>query len=197
MRAPVHRPSWSTVITTETGPSQAVRNGARRSRWIDVTLLALGAILLRIPAYFAPTQLGYDDGGYGIAAIAMRQGYDPFRDIFSSQGPLFLPLVHLADLAGFQTLDAPRLLAVLAGAVTTVAVYFCGRELMDRGRAILAAALAGSSGVLLWTTGPLTSDGVGAAISVSAVAVATGLPAPAVHRARRSRSRCSPGARSR
>ncbi len=160
------------MTTSETGLSRPAPIGATRVRWTDVTLLALGAILLRIPAYFAPTQLGYDDGGYGVAAIAMRQGYDPFRDIFSSQGPLFLPLVHLADLAGFQTLDAPRLLAVLAGAVTTVAVYFAGRELMDRGRALLAAALAGTSGVLLWTTGPLTSDGVGAAISVSAVAVA-------------------------
>jgi Dolichyl-phosphate-mannose-protein mannosyltransferase len=143
-----------------------------RTHWIDVFALALGAILLRIPALLAPTNLGYDDGGYGVAAIAMREGYDPFRDIFSSQGPLFLPLVRVADVAGFQTLDAPRLLAVLAGAVTTVAVYFAGREFMDRGRAILAAALAGSSGVLLWTTGPLTSDGVGAALSASAVAVA-------------------------
>lgn len=160
------------MITSETGPTTTLPTEARRARWLDVTLLALGAILLRIPAYLAPTNLGYDDGGYGLAAIAMRQGYDPFRDVFSSQGPLFLPLVRLADLAGFETLDAPRLLAVAAGAVTTVAVYFAGRELMDRGRALLAAVLAGSSGVLLWTTGPLTSDGVGAAISASAVAVA-------------------------
>ncbi len=160
------------MITSETGPTTTRRAGALRSRWLDVALLALGAILLRIPAYFAPTNLGYDDGGYGLAAVAMRQGFDPFRDVFSSQGPLFLPLVRLADLVGFETLDAPRLLAVAAGAVTTVAVYLAGRELMDRGRAFLAAVLAGSSGVLLWTTGPLTSDGVGAAISVSMVAVA-------------------------
>jgi len=32
--------------------------------------------------------------------------------------------------------------------------------------------------VLLWTTGPLTSDGVGAALSVSAVAVALAYRAP-------------------
>jgi hypothetical protein len=139
---------------------------------LDILALGIGAILLRIPALLAPTNLGYDDGGYGLAAIAMREGYEPFRDIFSSQGPLFLPLVHLADLAGFETLDAPRLLPVLAGAVVTIAVYCAGRELMDRGRALLAAALAGSSGILLWTTGPITSDGTAAAISVSAVAVA-------------------------
>ena len=37
-------------------------------------------------------------------------GAVPFRDVFSSQGPLFLPLVWLADLLGGRTLDAPRLL---------------------------------------------------------------------------------------
>jgi 4-amino-4-deoxy-L-arabinose transferase-like glycosyltransferase len=141
-------------------------------RWIDIIALTLGAILLRVPAFLAPTNLGYDDGGYGLAAIAMRQGFDPFRDVFSSQGPLFLPLVHLGDLAGFQTINSPRVLPVLAGAVSTVAVYFAGLELMDRGRALLAAVLTGTSGVLLWTTGPITSDGTGAAISVSAVALA-------------------------
>lgn len=140
--------------------------------WPDALLLALGALLVRLPAYFAPTNLGYDDGGYGLAAIAMREGYQPYRDIFSSQGPLFLPLVHLADLLGLQTLDAPRLLAVTAGMVSTVAVYVAGSELLDRGRALLAGALTATSGVLLWTTGPITGDGPAAAFATSAVAVA-------------------------
>ena len=92
---------------------------------------------------FAPTHLGYDDGGYGLAAIAMRQGYEPFRDIFSPQGPLFLPLVHVADRVGLSHMNAPRLLPVLAGIVVTLAVYAIGVQTMDRGRALLAAALAG------------------------------------------------------
>lgn len=179
MRAPVHRPSWSTVTTGQSAapraePGAAATGGERvaRPRLLDVIALAVGAVILRIPAYFAPMNLGYDDGGYGLAAIAMREGYDPFRDIFSSQGPLFLPLLRLADLVGFQTQNSPRILPVLAGAVATVAVYFAGLEIMDRGRAILAAALTGSSGVLLWTTGPITSDGTAAAIAISTVAVA-------------------------
>jgi 4-amino-4-deoxy-L-arabinose transferase-like glycosyltransferase len=143
-----------------------------RPHFWDVIALAVGAVILRIPAYVAPTNLGYDDGGYGLAAIAMREGFDPFRDIFSSQGPLFLPLLRVADLIGFETLDAPRILPVAAGAVVTVAVYFAGLEIMDRGRALLAGALAGSSGVLLWTTGPITSDGAAAAIATTTVAVA-------------------------
>jgi 4-amino-4-deoxy-L-arabinose transferase-like glycosyltransferase len=155
-------------------PGRVAKGGERVAppRLWDVLALAVGAVILRIPAYFAPMNLGYDDGGYGLAAIAMREGYDPFRDIFSSQGPLFLPLLRVADLVGFQTFDAPRILPVVAGAVATVAVYFAGLEIMDRGRAILAAALTGSSGILLWTTGPITSDGTAAAISISAVAVA-------------------------
>jgi hypothetical protein len=140
--------------------------------WPDAVLLALGALLVRVPAFFAPTNLGYDDGGYGLAAIAMREGYEPFRDIFSSQGPLFLALVHVADLLGLRTLDAPRLLAVSAGIVSTVAVYAAGSELLDRGRALLAGALTATSGVLLWTTGPITGDGPAAAFATSAVAVA-------------------------
>src|SRR5690349_4510223 len=122
----------------------ARRNTARWSRAADGTMPAHAP---RPSRSTAATVAGPRSRGRGVAAIAMRQGDEPFRDICSSQGPLFRPLVHLADLAGFQTLDAPRLLAVLAGAVTTVAVYCAGRELMDRGRALLAGTLAGSSGV--------------------------------------------------
>ncbi len=56
--------------------------------------------------------------------------------------------------------------------MATVAVYFAGLEIMDRGRAVLAAALTGSSGVLMWTTGPITSDGTAAAIAITTVTVA-------------------------
>lgn len=135
-------------------------------------LLTLGALLVRIPSMFAPTQLGYDDGGYGLAAIAMRQGFDPFRQIFSPQGPLFLPLVHVADLVGLEHRNAPRLLSVAAGIVCTLAVYAIAIQIMDRGRAVLAGALTAGSGILLWTTGPLTGDGPAAAFATTAVAVA-------------------------
>jgi hypothetical protein len=140
--------------------------------WPDATLLALGALLVRIPSMFAPTQLGYDDGGYGLAAVAMRQGYEPFRDIFSPQGPLFLPILHVADRIGLSHMNAPRLAPVLAGIVVTLAVYSIGVQTMDRGRAVLAAGLTAGSGVLLWTTGPITGDGIAAAFATAAVAVA-------------------------
>jgi hypothetical protein len=157
---------------TERASPSAPADPIRRRWWPDAVVLAVAAAVLRIPALLAPTNLGYDDGGYGLAAIAMREGYAPFRDIFSPQGPLFLPLVHAFDWLGFRTMDAPRLLSVAAGVTTTVAVYAAGREITDRGRALLAGALTASSGVLLWTTGPLTGDGPGAALATGAVAVA-------------------------
>lgn len=172
MRILAHRRSWSGVHTDHLATRE--RTDPRwpvRQWWRDVGLLALAAALVRIPALLAPTNLGYDDGGYGLAAIAMRQGFAPYRDVFSPQGPLFLPLVRIADVAGFETLAAPRLLSVVAGAVVTVAVYAAAREVMDHGRALLAGALTATSGVLLWTTGPLTGDGPAAAFAVSAIAV--------------------------
>jgi len=138
----------------------------------DAGLLGLLAFALRVPALLAPTNLGYDDGGYGLAVVAMREGHAPFRDVFSPQGPLFLPLMRVADLVGLETMNAPRLLSVLAGVVVSVAVYFAARELMDRPRALLAGGLTAISGVLLWTTGPLTGDGPAAAFATTAVAVA-------------------------
>jgi hypothetical protein len=140
--------------------------------WPDATVLGLGALLVRLPSMFAPTQLGYDDGGYGLAVIAMREGYEPFRDIFSPQGPLFLPMLHVADRIGLSHMNAPRLAPTLAGVVVTLAVYAIGVQTMDRGRALLAAGLTAISGVLLWTTGPITGDGLAAAFATCAVAVA-------------------------
>ena len=92
-------------------------------------MLAVVAILLRLPAFFADRSLVFDDGVFASSALAMRAGEVPFRDIFSSQGPVFLPLLWVADLVGFRTMDAPRILSVAAGVLVTIAVYSCGRRL--------------------------------------------------------------------
>jgi hypothetical protein len=101
--------------------------------------------------------------------MAMRHGGIPFRDVFSSQGPLFLPLVRLADLIGLQTLNAPRLLTVASGVTLVLGVYACGREITDRAGALLAAGLTATAGSVLWVTGPLASDGPALAFAVLAL----------------------------
>jgi hypothetical protein len=149
-----------------TAPSASSERHVQR---VDLVILAAAAVLLRLPALVSPRHLTFDDGVYGASAVAMRDGGVPFRDVFSSQGPVFLPLVWLADILGLRTLDAPRLLGVVSGVVLTLVVYLIARELTDRRGALLAAGLATVSGSMLWVTGPIASDGP--ALAASAVAV--------------------------
>ncbi|MEW6475273.1 MAG: hypothetical protein AB1679_23705 [Actinomycetota bacterium] len=131
------------------------------------------AVVLRIPALLATRHLSFDDGVYGASAVAMRAGGLPYRDVFSSQGPLFLPLVWLFDLLGLRTLDAPRLLAVASGAALVLATWSAARAVrLSTGAAALAAGLVAVSGSVLWVTGPLTSDGPGLALAAWAVTAA-------------------------
>jgi hypothetical protein len=144
-----------------------------RPNWrSDAAFLAGFAVLLRLPAFFATRSLVFDDGVYASSALAMRAGAAPFRDVFSSQGPMFLPLVWLGDLIGFRTLDAPRVLSLVSGVVLTIAVYSCARRVTSRGSSLLAAGLVTTSGSALWVTGPANADGPSLALSVLAIALA-------------------------
>jgi hypothetical protein len=111
---------------------------AHRHWRTDALVLAIATVVIRLPAYFAEKSLVFDDGVFASSARAMRNGELPFRDIFSSQGPVFLPLLWVADLVGFRTMDAPRLLSIASGVLLTVAVYACARRLTTRGNALLA-----------------------------------------------------------
>jgi hypothetical protein len=156
-------------------PPTAAPAPSRRPRAAAGILAALvvAAALLRLPALLASRHLGFDDGVYGASAVAMRAGELPFRDVFSSQGPLFLPLVFLADLLGLRTLDAPRLLALVAGAGLVTATWSVGRGLgLSTIGSGMAAALVATSGSVLWVSGPLTSDGPALALATTAVALA-------------------------
>ncbi len=155
--------------TEVASPVQADRPLHRRA---DIAVLSVVAILLRLPAYFAERHLTVDDGVFGASAVAMRAGGRPFAEVFSSQGPLFLPLLWLADLVGLRTVDAPRLLAVAAGVALTLAVYVVGRMVGDRTGALLAAGLTTVTASTLWVTGPLAADGPALAFGAVAVALA-------------------------
>ncbi len=157
------------VETAEAPPVTPLRFAHWR---FDATVLAVVAILLRLPAFLADRSLVFDDGVFASSALAMRAGEVPFRDIFSSQGPVFLPLLWVADLVGFRTMDGPRILSVAAGVVVTIAVYSCARRLTTRANALLAAGLVTTSGSILWVTVPVNADGPSLALSVLAVAIA-------------------------
>jgi hypothetical protein len=130
------------------------------------------AVLLRLPAYLASAHLSFDDGVYGASAVAMRNGGRPFAEVFASQGPLWLPLVWLGDLAGFRTASSPRVIAVVAGVVLTLTTYAVGRRISDRGGALLAAGIVTTGVGVLSTTGPVAADGTALAAATVAVALA-------------------------
>jgi len=140
--------------------------------WVDLAVLSAATVALRIPAFVAERHLTFDDGVYGASAVAMRAGGLPFRDVFSSQGPLFLPLVFAADTLGLRRADSPRLLSVLAGVLLVSVTYLAGRAVTDRAGALLAAGLVSVTGSVLWVTGPIASDGVALAFATLTVMLA-------------------------
>jgi hypothetical protein len=170
--AVIPNPGIGTGAATDGAKGSVDARGSRRAWHLDAALLTLLAVVIRLPALFASRALTFDEGVYGSAVLAMRDGARPFREIFSSQGPLQLPLLWVADLVGFRTLDAPRLLSVASGAVITVATYAIARRVASRGGALLAGALVATSGSLLWVTAPISGDGPALAFAVTAAALA-------------------------
>lgn len=134
----------------------------------------MAAVLLRLPTVVSRAPLTYDDSIYLASVGALRDGGLPFRDVFSSQGPAFLPLLWVADLAGLRTTWAPRLLPLLAGVALVVLVHRLALRAGDRAGAALAALLVATSGCLMFTTDRIESDGVAAAFAAAAVLAACG-----------------------
>jgi len=158
------------VTETSSSPAPAATSVDPTKR--DLLLLGGLTLLLRIPMLFAVKHLTFDDGVFGASAVAMRAGGVPFRDVFSSQGPLFLPLVWIADTLGLHTLDGPRLLGVASGLVLVVVLYLAGRELAGTPGARIAGGLAAVTGSSLAVTGSLAADGPAMALASAAVLLA-------------------------
>src|SRR5262245_40487471 len=125
----------------------------------DAAVLTAVAVLIRLPVFLASRHVGYDDGVFGLSALLLRDGATPYRELWSPQGPLHLPLLFVADLVGLRTGQSPRVLPLASGIAATLLVYAIGRRIGTRRGALLAAALVTATGSLLWTTGPITSDG--------------------------------------
>ncbi len=148
-------------MTTSPGSAE-VRAVPNRSRsWYPIDLLGLAALttLFRLPAFFSARHLTFDDGVFASSILAMREGGVPFDTVFSSQGPLFLPLAYLGDLLAGHSINGPRVLAVASGVGVVLAVYWCATYVTDRYGALVAGILTATSGALMWVTGPLAADG--------------------------------------
>jgi Dolichyl-phosphate-mannose-protein mannosyltransferase len=138
--------------------------------WAAPALLAVVAFGLRLGPLLVHRHLTFDDGCYGVSTIDMRHALLPYRDLFSSQGPLHYPLLYAGDLLTFRPLNGPRVVPVLAGVVATLGVWAVARRLGSPPRsAVMAGILVASSGSLLWATGPVSGDGPAVAFAVCAV----------------------------
>ena len=152
-------------------PEQAVSADPSTTRR-DLLWLTGLALLLRLPTFFAVKHLTFDDGVFGASAVAMRNGGVPFREVFSSQGPLFLPLVWIADTLGLHSLNGPRLLGLASGLVLVVVLYLAGRELGGRPGARIAGVIAAVTGSSIAVTGSIAADGPAMALASTAVLLA-------------------------
>ena len=130
------------------------------------------AIVARLGLATAARPFGYDDGVYGTSVLGMRHGDMPYRDVFSSQGPVFLPVLWFFDLIGGRGGWAPRLAMIVAGATVTAAVWMIAGRHVDRLTAGGLAAVVATSYSGILASGPLQSDGVALAFGSAAVAVA-------------------------
>jgi len=137
--------------------------------------LVIFSIAARIQLILSHVQLEYGDGVYGASAIAVRHGGLPFREVFSSQGPIFLPLVWAFDGLGFQALWAPRLAAAAAGIVLVVATFALTRRAATIAGATAAAALVAFSPIVLDVSSELQSDAIAVAFATVAVWIAAGI----------------------
>lgn len=162
-------PTVSTVAPTS---SARLPDDVRSQRRRDIGVLLAIAVVLRLPSFFATRHLTFDDGVFGASVVAMRNGGVPFQDVFSSQGPLYLPLLWIGDLVGLHTLNGPRLTMLASGVVLVTVVYLAGREVSDRLGALVAGGLVAVTGSSLAVTGSLAADGPAMAFAVSAVFVA-------------------------
>ena len=170
-RRPDRRPDRPVTDTVPT-PRTRLSTDGRRQRRRDLAALVGVALLVRLPSFFASRHLTFDDGVFGASAVAVRAGGVPFRDVFSSQGPMFLPLIWLGDLVGLHTLDGPRLTMLASAVALVVAVYLAGREVSDRLGALVAGGLAALTGSSIAVTGSLAADGPAMAFAAAAVLVA-------------------------
>ena len=132
----------------------------------------------------------------------MRAGGQPFRDVFSSQGPLFLPLaLGRATSSGLRTANAPACSSMLAALLLVGATYAAGRAITDRAGALIAAGLVSVDRARsLWITGPIAADGAALAFATLTIALRAALagrrhrPARRVARPRRRRHDLGEGA---
>lgn len=122
----------------------------------------------------ADHRITFDEGVFLASTDLARAGLIPFQDFFSSQGPLFIPMLRLGQIVSFGDSRGPRTTLLVSAVVISVASYSILTRLTSPTRAFLLASLVALSGNVLLAAGPVQSDGLALAFAISALALVLG-----------------------
>ena len=117
---------------------------------LALVLITGVAALLRLAAINTlPPGLYRDEAYNGLDALQVLRGETPiFFEANNGREPLFIYLLAASVRMWGRSPGALRLVSALIGTLTVPAIYWLGRELFDRGTAMIAAILAVTT---VWT----------------------------------------------
>lgn len=142
----------------------------KRTVW-HVALIATVAAAFRLPIWLTRVHQTFDEGVFLASNDLVAAGHTPFQEVFSSQGPLFLPLLRLGQWLSFEDPRGPRTTMILAAIGFTVAFYFIARAYLAPTTAVAASLLVATSGVGILAAGPVQSEGIALALGMTAIAI--------------------------
>ena len=114
----------------------------------------------------------YDSGVYLESARMIARGYGAYRRVFSSQPPLWLPLVRFSFFLAGENFFAGQLLVAAASLLSVAAVMAAVAQLQGRGCAVLAAMLMALAPTQLYWSHAVIAEGPSAAFAGAAIALA-------------------------
>jgi hypothetical protein len=136
----------------------------------------VAAVLLAL-AWFEFSGLGhydpfYDTGVYLESARMIARGYAAYRRVFSSQPPLWLPLVRFSFFLAGESFFAGQLMVAAAGLVAVASVMAAVAQLQGRASALIAAVLITVAPTQLFWSHAVIAEGPSTAFAAAAMALA-------------------------
>lgn len=144
--------------------------GAKQTAW-HVALIATVVAAFRLPIWLTRVHQTFDEGVFLASNDLVAAGHTPFQEVFSSQGPLFLPLLRFGQWLSFEDPRGARTTMIVAAVGFTVAFYFIARAYLTRNVALAASLLVASSGVGILAAGPVQSEGLALALGMGSIAI--------------------------
>lgn len=135
---------------------------------IGIVIVAAG---LRLANLDNPTD-NFDEGAYLASLFLMREGYRPFADIVTGEGPLNLHLAFLSYAAGGFTLTAARTGTALLSLTGVLGAALAGRALGGPLAGIAAAFILALSPAYLRVSRWVGPEAVAVSLAMLAVAAA-------------------------